>query len=266
MSAPAPARRPTDPLDLRAFLSEFSRLPRLGDNPPPWSYRGWLLPYIVLLHEDCPAVSDRWGYYCRTLEAGKLLDEPIPQIAFGQPDQRVFKLLHEWSRLVGWGCGGWSDFRSLLDWLAWGLRVSEEPPRLSDEVCEKLYRGVDLSPLLQQPHDYLGAHVSQGKARGWNPTCFYPTPHPVVECMVRMTFHDALTEGRDTRLMTVNDPCVGSGRMLLHASNFSLRLSGQDIDPLAVTMCLINGVLYAPWLTFPFPSSLLGLPDEQPGT
>ena len=39
---------------------------------------------------------------------------------------------------------------------------------------------------------------------------------------------------------TVNDPCVGSGRLLLHASNISLRLYGQDIDPLAVAMCKIN--------------------------
>jgi hypothetical protein len=28
-----------------------------------------------------PAVADRWGYHLRTLEAGRLLDEPIPQIA-----------------------------------------------------------------------------------------------------------------------------------------------------------------------------------------
>jgi hypothetical protein len=30
-------------------------------------------------------------------------------------------------------------------------------------------------PLLEHPHDYLGAYVAEGKARGWNPTGFYPT-------------------------------------------------------------------------------------------
>jgi hypothetical protein len=259
MSAPVRASSSTLALaaPLLAFVREFGRFPQLGDVPPPWSYKGWLLPYIVLLHETIPAVKDRWDYQARTLAAGKLLDEPIPQIQFVPAEKRVFALLHQWSSLIGWDCGGWSDFRTLLDWLAWGLNLGSEQPKLSEEMGENLYRQVDLTPLLQHPHDYLGDYVAQGRARGWNPLGFHPTPHPVVECMVRMTFHDALSEGRDTRLLSVCDPCVGSGRMLLHASNFSLRLFGQDIDPLAVTMCLINGALYAPWLSFPLPEHIL---------
>jgi len=35
-------------------------------------------------------------------------------------------------------------------------------------------------------------------------------------------------------------------------------LFGQDIDPLAVAMCKINGALYAPWMTFSLPASILG--------
>jgi hypothetical protein len=215
------------------------------------------LPYVIGLHA-APAVADRWGYRLRTLAAGRLLDEPIPQIHFGVADNAVFGLLHEWSRLVGHDGGGWSDFRTLLDWLCWALALSREPPRLSDEVNEKLYRGVDLRPLLQCPYDYLGQHVAAGKARGWNPTAFYPTPHNVVELMVRMTVADSRADGRDPRTRTVADPCVGSGRMLLHASNYSLCLFGQDIDPLAVAMCKVNGALYAPWLSFPLPAAVVG--------
>jgi hypothetical protein len=257
------ASMPSEPVDVRAFLNHHGRLPCLGDDPPPWAYRGWLLPYVILLHEGCPAVGDRWGYQLRTLEAGRLLDEPIPRIKFGEADQRVFGLLRHWSSLVAWDCGGWSDFRSLLDWLSWGLFVSKERPRLSDEVAVKLYKEVNLIPFLERPYDYLGAYVAQNKARGWNPTSFYPTPHCVVELMVQMGFHDALAEGRDIRRMSVCDPCVGSGRMLLHASNFSLRLFGQDIDPLAVQMCLLNGALYAPWLSFPLPEFVLAAPGER---
>src|SRR5262249_37835543 len=73
---------------------------------------------------------------------------------------------------------------------------------------------------------------------------------------------DAQAEGRDPRTLSVSDPCVGSGRMLLHASNFSFRLFGQDIDPLAVAMCKLNGALYAPWLSFPLPDSVLGTQAE----
>jgi hypothetical protein len=248
--------------DLRSFIERHRRLPRLGDTPAPWRYRGWLLPYVIHLHALIPAVADRWGYHLRTLEAGTLLDEPIPQIAFTAPDPKVFALLHDWARLVGWDCGGWSDFRTLLGWLGWGLAVSKEEPHLDDQVQEKLYRKVDLTPLLLTPWDYLGDHVATSKARGWNPTGFYPTPHPVVECMVRMTMHDESSDGGDPRTLSVADPCVGSGRMLLHASNYSLRLFGQDIDPLAVLMCLVNGALYAPWLSFPLPDTILGESPE----
>jgi len=250
---------PVHPPDLTAFFCQHKRLPHLGDNPPPWHYRGWLLPYVIGLHETIPAVSNRWGYHLRTLEAGRLLDEPIPQIIYGSPNSKVFSLVHDWSRLIGWDCGGWSDFRTLLDWLSWALALAKEEPRLSEEVNEKLYRQVNLVPLLEKPHDYLGDHVSAGKAKGWNPTAFYPTPHHAVECMVRMTMHEThLDDGRDPRTYSCCDPCVGSGRMLLHASNFSMCLYGQDVDPLAVAMCKINGALYAPWLSFPLPDSILG--------
>jgi hypothetical protein len=52
--------------------------------------------------------------------------------------------------------------------------------------------------------------------------------------------------------------------MLLHASNCSLALFGQDIDPLAVAMCKLNGVLYAPWMVFPLPAAIVDTPGESP--
>jgi hypothetical protein len=245
------------------FLAEHGRLPRAGDTPPPWRYHGWLLLYVQGIHAQGHC-GDRWGYYLRTLAAGKLLDEPIPQIEFGAPDPRVEGQLHEWARLVGQDLGGWSDFRVLLEWLAWGLGVSQEETKLADAVQERLYRAVNVGPLLAAPYDYLGRHVEEWKAKGWNPSGFYPTPHEVVKLMVAMTMHDAAQEGRDGRTLSVCDPCVGSGRMLLEASNYSLRLYGQDIDPLAVLMCLINGALYAPWMVFPLPAAVLGVEEPPP--
>jgi hypothetical protein len=124
-----------------------------------------LFPYIIELRARIPAVADRWGYLLRTLEAVRPLDEPIPQIAFGPADNKVLTLLHEWSRVVGRDCGGLSDFRVLLEWLCWVLALSEKQPRLGDEVSEKLYRKVDLTPLLERPHDYQGEYVATSKER-----------------------------------------------------------------------------------------------------
>jgi hypothetical protein len=51
-------------------------LPRVGEDPAPWQYRGWLLPYVVQIYEQHPDVPDRWGYLCATAQAGNLLDDP----------------------------------------------------------------------------------------------------------------------------------------------------------------------------------------------
>jgi hypothetical protein len=69
--------RGTGRLHLVAFINRHRRLPRLGDAPPPWRYRGWLLLYVILLHGRCPAVAGRWAYQLRTIGAGGPLDEPI---------------------------------------------------------------------------------------------------------------------------------------------------------------------------------------------
>src|SRR4051812_2105905 len=130
MTPPTTSLSPVPSFDLTTFIHQEQRLPRLGDPQPPWHYRGWLLPYVIQLHGVVPAVANRWGYHLRTLEAGQLLNEPVPQIAFGPPDPKVFSLLPDWCRLIGRDCGSWGDFRTLLNWLCWGLALSGEEPRL----------------------------------------------------------------------------------------------------------------------------------------
>lgn len=43
--------------------------------------------------------------------------------------------------------------------------------------------------------------------------------------------------------------------MLLHASNYSLRLYGVDVDALMVKRAVVSSALYAPWMVRPFPDS-----------
>jgi hypothetical protein len=154
---------------------------------------------------------------------------------------------------------GWSAVDALLDWFLWGFGYSTREPELPHELNERLYRQVNIGPLLLSPHDYLGEWIAMQKGK-WNPHAFYPTPHPVVEFMVRLT----MGENNDTRSKKVLDPAVGSGRMLMHASNYSLRLYGVDIDPTLVKVTLVNGALYVPWILRPFPHAFF-TPESLPG-
>ena len=236
------------------FLQANGRLPKL-ETEQPWTFKGWLLPYLMPL--------PRWQYYLQIINDEQLPPEPIPQIHFGAPDKQVINQLDAWARIIGWDVGGWSDFRTLLEWLSFAIGTEPELPKLKDETHEKLYREVDLCPMAKTPYDYFGAWISEHKANGWNPTAFFPTPHNVVELLVQMQFHDAKTDNpeRDSRTLSVMDCCVGTGRMLLHASNYSLNLWGTDIDPVVLMATKINGALYAPWLTFPIPKAILGIAD-----
>ena len=71
---------------------------------------------------------------------------------------------------------------------------------------------------------------------------------PVARMMAAMT-----VGGEDARTKSVCDPCVGTGRLLLAASNHSYRLYGCDLNPTVIKATLVNGYLYAPWLVRPFP-------------
>ena len=111
----------------------------------------------------------------------------------------------------------------------------------------RLYQVFCLDAMLLWPHDYFGTLLSEssyGKKQG-----FYPTPHHICDFMTQIV----CDEQRDSRTETVCDPCVGTGRFLLHASNHSLRLYGMDIDLTLCKATLVNGYMYAPWLARPIP-------------
>jgi hypothetical protein len=108
------------------------------------------------------------------------------------------------------------------------------------------------------------AQKNDGRADLWEPNMLrHITALATQELIVQMTHHDIRSEERDQRTFADLDPCVGSGRMLLHLSNVSMNLFGQDIEPLAVAMCKINGALYAPWISYPLPARILESKSAQ---
>jgi hypothetical protein len=156
------------------------------------------------------------------------------------------------SKHGGWrGWGSWTAFDYFMDWLLFGFghRGQIEPPQEKDEyqgASDRLYQIFNLETLLAYPYDYLGDILSEnhhGRHVG-----FYPTPMDVSELIVVMTLGED-----DARATSVCDPCVGTGRLLLAASNYSYRLYGCDINPTVIKATLTNGFVYAPWLVRPFP-------------
>jgi hypothetical protein len=241
--------------DLQRFYADHGRLPHLGDPQAPWTFRGWALPYL-LEGEAQLGLPPRWDYYLKTVEAGRLLPDPIPQIAFNDtPHPSVMRAIEQWISIIAAHHSHWNAFQELVRWSAWALGVSHTPSKLDKRTLEQLYREVNFLLLLQHPHDAFGTVLATTHSNGFNPSGFFPTPHSIARLMVHLTTASSPTT-KDLRLHTVHDPALGTGRFLLEASNFSLLLSGTDIDPFVLSIAKINGALYAPWLSFPLPHAL----------
>ncbi len=245
-------------LDVNKFVLEHGRMPFLSDPIPPWHYRGWLL-FQVQLADAHPGAPGRWAHYMRTFDAGRLLDEPIPRINFASmPSPDGLKMVEKCVQLLSYRDSPWTAFEKFVAWLAWGLAVSKVTPEIEEATSEALYRSFNFESLILHPHDYLGHYLADNRSKGWNPNAYFPTPIPVCEMIASMVFEGkGEDDGRDPRLRLVQEPAVGTGRMLLAASNYSYRLYGQDIDKLALDICLCNGAFYAPWLSFPFPDAII---------
>lgn len=213
-------------------------------TPPRWLKAQYMLAETF--------VTGRWKYWMdirflseHDKEKAKkfIVEKDIPKIAF-YPNHIAKSMLDK--------CIANPHLRSLYksevlslftDWLLYGfgdLSVTELPKQITSEANEYWYRNFRAQDLIMYPDDYLGAMAADlglGKEQG-----YFPTPMHVVDLMTRITMCDK------DKLELVNDPCMGSGRMLLTASNHSLRLTGQDINPNIVKIAKVNGYLYIPWL------------------
>jgi len=253
------------------FLKTSGRLPWLSDPIPAYRYAGWALPMIWEGHRILPNVPDRWGYHLHILQTRRIPDAPIPHIEFlGGPHQETLKHLHQWVALAAEHQSNWTGLTNLIAWIAFSLNISHTPPPLDDVTQSNLYQSVNLQELVLHPYDYWGDIIAEGIGNGpWaNPNAFYPTPMSICQLLTRMILPDthglSREELKSLRVKKISDPAgSGTGRMLLLASNISLALYGVEKDALVWTASLINGALYAPWLTFPIPDCILREADSE---
>ena len=206
-----------------------------------WS---WLRPYLVTLDE---MFLKRWDYWLRTVDAGEVLPEPIPQIEWKggcQEPRKNFQTCIEYCRNVF----SRQAFTLFVEWLLFGFgdpSMKEMPSQVKPRINAFWYKTFNLGFFLKYPHDYLGEYAAELYGGGrHNPTGYFPTPMHVSVMMAMMVLSEK------DKTASVCDPCVGSGRLLMAASNYSLNLYGVDIDYSILNVCKANMWMYVPWGVF----------------
>ncbi len=213
--------------------------PRSTKNQP-----GWLLKYLLALDD---MFFGRWDYWLRALDKDKIPAEPIPPIHFQSvmtySGHSAMKNLNE---CINYASHSHSNVvESFIDWILWGFNYRGASfPNIDDKTDDYWYRTFNLGLFYTEPGDYM-AELAQNHNVGVG-AGFFATPMSVVEMMVKMTMGGEPRPYHKSK--SVLDPCCGTGGMLLYASNYSLNLYGNDINPLLCKMAMVNAFIYMPWV------------------
>jgi len=197
-------------------------------------------------------LSERWRWWSFALLRDKVPVTPIPKISFAEnfnesaePYKVIKRCVNPYDR---------DSFHKLLDWLLYCFGDSSVKELSFD--TKHLEANFKLEPFFEEPGDWAG-HFYETQIiskSGREKSGFFSTPMSICNLIVSIS-QPKLTD-------TVHEPCVGTGRMLLAASNYSINLSGQDINPDLVKICKINAWLYMPSLIFPI--KLMEVPKIEP--
>lgn len=194
-------------------------------------------------------LSPRWRWLAYLSLYGRPPKEPYPQIHFVDDHD------HQGQRLVEAYLTPFCDvgINELLYFLLhrFGWLECENLPLTIKSIHVDHWETFDLGAAIALERDFfgdfysevIGQHLRAGSG-------YFPTPMSVCQMIANMTLVEA------DLFHSVHDPCVGSGRMLLAASNRSLFLSGVDINPICIRMTLANGFLFAPQIVHPPPATL----------
>ena len=207
--------------------------------------KGWLLPYLVSLDN---MFYGRWEYWLNIVRQDKIPPDPIPYIvfkpAFEYTKREVQKNLNNClNRAVHIS----NPLETFIDWILWGFNLGESFPKIDERIDDYWYRTFNLGLFYREPSDHWAEVASEYMGKN-NALGYFPTPGNVVEMMVKMTF-DGESQHRH-KIMSVMDPCCGTGIMLLYASNYSLNLYGTDISLLLTKIAKVNAFTYVPWLAY----------------
>lgn len=227
---------------------------------------GWARGLVVEFDDH---VWGRWSWWLCCAAFGRIVEGPIPQIdiAGSARSEGCNKVMaHLWWCVDQIAYGNRrAALLYLIDWTAWALGVGGDPAKMPCPspsyvhplAAAMLYELVDLCMLQLWPADYFGEMLCEfAHGQGKGETAFFPTPMDLCTLMASMTYGrpvESAEELEERKRSTAYDPAVGTGRTLLAASNYCLRMYAQDIDALVLRVTHINLFLYAPWGAMPLP-------------
>lgn len=208
---------------------------------------GWLRSLLFDL-------SLRWRWWSLCLWHNQIIGNSIPQINFvdqtteSSPQYKMIKKCA--SEFYHEGIG----FEQFIDWLLFGFGdsgVRVLPDKIQPKHTDYWFKTFDPSLLIGVPGDWAGHFYEVDVVAKWTKERqgFFSTPMSVCKMMVQMQMTGSNPRTRLTA--SVMDPCVGTGRMLMAASNHSVNLYGVDINPVCCKITRLNGWLYMPSLVMP---------------
>lgn len=234
---------------------------------------GWALNRLVVIDS---VLSGRWAWWLANLMNGVIYGD-IPQIDFTCTSEQSPYLANvsekpEFAKLLETRSStkkqllavmnlnrleqGDQWIRDVVRWWLWSLGDPDikEEPKVNPKYRGTLAFAFDsvIPRMMAHPRDWAQmvlnelVYPSGGSGAAW-----FATPMHLCELMTRM-----LMAGEERNIMkTVHEPCAGTGSMLLTASNHSVFLSGNDIDPQMVDWCKFQMYLYVPWVVRPMKPS-----------
>lgn len=190
--------------------------------------------------------SSRWQWWSLALLEKKLPLAPYPKIKFEDhlENDKVFeKILDSCLNKHGY------EFDDFLTWLlfCFGDPLSKDIKHIPNNAIEFWKNTFNPKLFLDHPGDWLGHYyetnlISPSASRK---TGFFSTPPALCKLMVEISL-------KDSKLCdSFNEPCIGSGRILMEASNYVLNLTGNDINPILVKIAKINTWFYIPSAALP---------------
>jgi len=190
--------------------------------------------------------SERWKWWSIALYTGRLPADPYPEIEFEpglttshaayQMIERLLEPFHE-KRLA---------FLNLLDHLLFhfGDPSVTDISKIPEEQKRHFRNTIDLRTFFKFPGDLWGHYLENNMSK-WErqDSAFFTTPDYICKMMADITIPDS----PNNRYLSFNDPCSGTMRMGLYASNKGiLDISAQEIHPTIYKVGLINAWLYLP--------------------